>query len=124
MLQIFQFIFSCLKKIFNFLDFQLPGISLTFIDFFLLVLIIPMLFRLLKGSVSESGNDTIFGFMDGLGGISNTASLNYKNYLNNKYSSQLVWSSKYHDLVSSSKPISTITIPKEVLDYDWLNDDD
>ena len=122
MLLIFQFIFDCLKRIFNFLDFDLPGIGLSFIDFFLLALIIPMILRLLKGSVSESGNDTVFGIMNGLGGISNTASINYKNYLNNKYSKQLVWSSSIHDLETRAKPISLVSIPQEVLDYDWLNE--
>ena len=122
MLLIFQFIFDCLKRVFNFLDFDLPGIGLSFIDFFLLALIIPMILRLLKGSVSESGNDTVFGIMNGLGGISNTASINYKNYLNNKYSKQLVWSSSIHDLETRVKPIPLVSIPQEVLDYDWLNE--
>ena len=79
--KIFTFIFESLSDLFNFLDFSLPGISLTFMDFLLLVIIIPIIFKLVKGSIGESGDGLLFGAMDSTSkGISSYSKLSYKNY--------------------------------------------
>jgi len=110
--QIFSFIFNCLKGIFNFLDFNLPGLSLTYVEFFLLALIIPLIFRLVRGAITESGNDTLFGAMDGLGSISSYSSTQYNNYLKNRYSTQLVFSTKRDDYTLKNQSILSIP-PRE-----------
>lgn len=78
---IFTFIFESLRDIFNFLDFNLPGISLTFMDFLLLVIIIPIIFKLVKGAIGESGDGLIFGSFDYLSNnVENFKNLSYKQY--------------------------------------------
>lgn len=83
--KIFTFIFESIRDLFNFLDFSLPGISLTFMDFLLLVIIIPVILRLVKGAVSESGDGLLFGAMDSTSkSISSYSKLSYKNYEKNR----------------------------------------
>ena len=83
--KIFTFIFESLRDLFNFLDFKIPGISLTFMDFLLLVIIIPIIFRLVKGAIGESGDGLLFGAMDSTSeGISSYSKLSYKNYEKNR----------------------------------------
>ena len=77
---IFTFIFECLRDLFNFLDFNLPGTSLTYIEFFVLAIIIPFIIKLVKGSVSNVGEDVLFTGLGSASSISNYASLSYKNY--------------------------------------------
>ena len=85
MQKIFTFIFQCLRDIFNFLDFSLPGISLTFMDFLLLVIIIPIILKLVKGAVGESGDGLIFGAMDSTNkSIESYSKMSYKNYEKNR----------------------------------------
>lgn len=83
--KIFTFIFESLRDLFNFLDFTLPGISLTFMDFLLLVIIIPIIFKLVKGAIGESGDGLIFGVMDSTSNsVSSYSKLSYKNYEKNR----------------------------------------
>lgn len=83
--KIFTFIFESLRDLFNFLDFSLPGISLTFIDFLLLVIIIPIIFKLVKGVIGESGDGLIFGVMNKTSeSVSSYSKLSYKNYEKNR----------------------------------------
>ena len=85
MFKIFNFIFESLRDIFNFLDFSLPGISLTFIDFFLLVIIISTIFKLVKGAVGESGDGLLYGVMDSTNEkIQSYSKMSYKNYEKNR----------------------------------------
>lgn len=78
--KIFNFIFESLRDIFNFLDFSLPGISLTFIDFFLLVIIISTIFKLVKGAVGESGDGLLYSSMDSLIPKNKDRNISYKKY--------------------------------------------
>lgn len=83
--EIFTFIFESLRDLFNFLDFSLPGISLTFMDFLLLVIIIPVILNLVKGAVGESGDGLLFGAMDSFSSsVTSYSNLSYKNYENNR----------------------------------------
>ena len=83
--KIFTFIFESLSNLFNFLDFSLPGISLTFMDFLLLVIIIPIIFKLVKGAIGESGDGLLFGAMDSTSkSISCYSKLSYKYYEKNR----------------------------------------
>ena len=105
--KIFTFIFECLSDLFNFLDFSLPGISLTFMDFLLLVIIIPIIFKLVKGAIGESGDGLLFGAMDSsVKGISSYSSLSYKNFEKEKSRNDL-YNFKYKhsssDLVYTNK---------------------
>ena len=84
--KIFTFIFESLRDIFNFLDFSLPGISLTFMDFLLLVIIIPIILKLVKGAIGESGDGLLFGAFDFTSSnISSYSKLSYSNFAKEKY---------------------------------------
>ena len=113
MIDIFSFIFSCLKDVFNFLDFSLPGIGLTFVEFFLLALIIPLIFRLVRGAITESGNDVLFGVMDSAGSISSSYATQYHNFLKYKNSKQLVFSTRRDDYTIRSGSITRIPTKAE-----------
>lgn len=63
MKSIFNFIFECIGSLINFLDFKLPGIELTFLDFTLLVILIPLLFKFVKGGLDELSGGSIFGYL-------------------------------------------------------------
>lgn len=83
--KIFTFIFESLSDLFNFLDFNLPGISLTFMDFLLLVIIIPIILKLVKGAIGESGDGLLFGIMSSTSdSISSYYELSYDNYEKNR----------------------------------------
>lgn len=83
--KIFTFIFEILRDLFNFLDFSLPGISLTFMDFLLLVIIIPIIFKLVKGAIGESGDGLLFGAFDiTSSSISSYSKLSYSNFAKEK----------------------------------------
>lgn len=83
--KIFGFIFECLRGIFNFLDFKLPNINLTYVDFLIVVPIIVVIFKLVKGAVGESGDGILFGGMNSISNsIGNYSSLSYKNFIINK----------------------------------------
>ena len=58
--QILVFIFNCLKSIINLLNFNLPGLSLSFLDFILLAMVIPVLFAVIKGAVGNAGVDSVY----------------------------------------------------------------
>lgn len=57
---IFTFIFNCIKSIIQLLDFNLPGISLTYLDFILLSILIPLIFSFIKGMLNSSGSNLLY----------------------------------------------------------------
>lgn len=83
--KIFKFIFECLSDIFNFLDFKLPNIELTYVDFLIIVPIIVVIFKLVKGVVGESGDGILFGGMNSISNsVESYSKLSYKNYERNR----------------------------------------
>lgn len=79
--QIFTFIFNIFSDIFNLLDCNLPGLSLTYIDFILLSLIISAILKLVKGAVGESGDGLLYNSFDFFNGsVSSNKNLFYKEY--------------------------------------------
>lgn len=75
---IFNFLFKCLNSISNFLDFKLPGLNLTYLDFILLAILIPVLFSFVKGTFVNVG--TPFGFF-----TSSSSEIKYSRHLFEKY---------------------------------------
>lgn len=100
--QIFNYIFNIVSSIINFLDFSLPGISLTFLDFVLLSILIPVLFKFAKGSFDELGfSSSMFGEFNS--SISNYKSLANRNYANSYegYKERKIRNSVYSDRFSN-----------------------
>ena len=61
---IFAFIFNGIKSIIQLLDFNLPGISLTYLDFILLSMLIPLIFAFIRGMLNSSGSNLLYSSLN------------------------------------------------------------
>lgn len=94
MKDIFLFVFDCISSVINFLDFKLPGIGLTFLDFTLLAILIPLLFKFAKGSFDELGSQgTILGSIGD--SVSSYKSIQYKKFNDEKRRKEKEYSKSY-----------------------------